>query len=161
MNLIFQCARPLLAACNPETAHLLTLRGLRIVGRLRGVANPPGKAVEVAGLRFANPVGLAAGFDKNGEAIEGLSQLGFGFIEIGAVTPLAQEGNPKPRLYRLTDYGAVINRMGFNNDGVEKLRERLEVTRNIKPALLGVNLGINRNTPIEQAAKDYLHACDR
>ena len=155
MNLIYQGARPLLAACDPETAHLLTLRGLRLAGRVLGVGLPQGTPVELGGLRFANRVGLAAGFDKNGEAIVGLSRLGFGFIEIGGVTPKAQPGNPKPRLFRLTNYGAVINRMGFNNDGVERMRERLKRAPKIDPTLLGVNLGINRDTPIEYAAADY------
>ncbi|MCY4129936.1 MAG: quinone-dependent dihydroorotate dehydrogenase [Gammaproteobacteria bacterium] len=156
MNLIYECARPLLAACNPETAHSLTLRGLRLSGRFSGGGKPQGTAVELAGLTFSNRVGLAAGFDKNGEAIVGLTRLGFGFIEIGGVTPLAQPGNPKPRVYRLASYGAVINRLGFNNDGVERIHDRLKQTPAIKPTLLGVNLGINRDTPIEEAARDYL-----
>lgn len=133
----------------------MTLRGLRMAGRLGGVGRPHGTAVELAGLKFSNRVGLAAGFDKNGEAVVGLSRLGFGFIEIGGVTPLAQPGNPKPRLYRLASYGAVINRMGFNNDGVEHIRLRLEQMPKIEPTLLGINLGINRDTPIEEAASDY------
>ena len=116
---------------------------------------PQGSPIELAGLKFANRVGLAAGFDKNGEAIVGLTRLGFGFIEIGGVTPRAQPGNPKPRLYRLANYGAVINRMGFNNDGVESVRERLERAPMIDPTLLGVNLGINRDTPLDRAAADY------
>ena len=127
-----------------------------MAGRLGGVGEPQGTAVELAGLTFANRVGLAAGFDKNGEAVVGLSRLGFGFIEIGGVTPLAQPGNSKPRLYRLANYGAVINRMGFNNDGVERIYERLKQTPSIDPTLLGINLGINRDTPIEEAAEDYL-----
>ena len=155
MNLFYQCARPILGVCDPETAHTLTLRGLRLAGRLRGVGQPEGESVELAGLRFENRVGLAAGFDKNGEAVVGLTQLGFGFIEIGGVTPLAQEGNPKPRLFRLSSHGAVINRMGFNNDGVETISERLAATPSIAPTLLGINLGINRSTPIEEAASDF------
>ena len=156
MNVIYQCARPLLAACDPETAHSLTLRGLRFAGRFRGKGEPQGKAIELAGLKFPNRVGLAAGFDKNGEAVVGLSRLGFGFIEIGGVTPMAQSGNPKPRLFRLRSHGAVINRMGFNNDGVERMCARLERAPKIDPTLLGVNLGINRHTPLEEASSDYI-----
>lgn len=102
-----------------------------------------------------NRVGLAAGFDKNAEAVVGLTQLGFGFIEVGGVTPLPQVGNPKPRLFRLASCGAVINRMGFNNDGVEKIHERLAAMPSIEPTLLGINLGINRDTPLEEADQDY------
>lgn len=156
MNLIYQCARPLLAVCDPETAHILTLRGLRLVGRLRGVGTPKGRSVELAGLKFKNRVGLAAGFDKDGGAIVGLSRLGMGFIEIGGVTPMPQLGNPKPRLFRLASDRAVINRMGFNNLGVENMHERLSVTPSIHPTLLGINLGINRDTPLEEAERDYL-----
>ena len=155
LNLFYQCARPFLAACNPETAHTLTLRGLRIAGRLRGIGRPRGESVQLAGLNFTNRVGLAAGFDKNAEAVVGLTQLGFGFIEVGGVTPLPQVGNPKPRLYRLASCGAVINRMGFNNDGVEMIHERLAAMPSIEPTLLGVNLGINRATPLEEADQDY------
>lgn len=133
----------------------MTLRGLRFVGRLQGVGQPKGTPIELAGLRFANRVGLAAGFDKNGEAVVGLSRLGFGFIEIGGVTPRAQPGSPKPRLFRLASYGAVINRMGFNSNGVERVRECLEQSQTIRPTLLGINLGVNRDTPIEEAAEDY------
>ena len=156
MDSIFQCARLFLSALDPETAHLFTLRALRVLGQVRRANRPPGDTIEVAGLNFPNRVGLAAGFDKNGEAITGLNQLGFGFVEIGAVTPMPQSGNPKPRLFRLTNHRAVINRMGFNNEGVEALRERLRVTPEIKPTLLGVNLGINRDTPISKAKDDYL-----
>ena len=155
MKLIYQIARPLLGACDPETAHFLTLRALRLAGRSQRVGRPQGTPIELAGLRFPNRVGLAAGFDKNGEAIVGLSRLGFGFIEIGGVTPRAQPGNPKPRLFRLTKYGAVINRMGFNSDGVERMRERIEQSTKIAPTLLGVNLGVNQDTPLEKASEDY------
>lgn len=141
--------------CNPESAHSLTLGALRFAGRLRGIGEPQGVGVELAGLNFSNRVGLAAGFDKNAEAVVGLSRLGFGFIEIGGVTPLAQPGNPKPRLYRLANHGAIINRMGFNNDGIERIRQRLKQTPRIGPTLLGINLGINRDTPIEEADSDY------
>ncbi len=156
MDFIFQCARLFLSALDPETAHLLTLRALRILGQVRRANQPPGDTIEVAGMNFPNRVGLAAGFDKNGEAVTGLNQLGFGFVEIGAVTPLPQSGNPKPRLFRLANHRAVINRMGFNNEGVEALRKRLQETPGIKPTLLGVNLGINRDTPLSKAKDDYL-----
>jgi dihydroorotate dehydrogenase len=106
------------------------------------------------GLSFANPVGLAAGLDKNGDCIDGLAALGFGFIEIGTVTPLPQPGNPKPRLFRLPQAHAIINRMGFNNEGVDRLIEN--VKRAEYKGILGINIGKNAVTPIDQAADDYL-----
>ena len=110
------------------------------------------------GLTFPNPLGLAAGLDKNGECIDGLAALGFGHIEIGTVTPLPQPGNPKPRLFRIPRANAIINRMGFNNDGVEKLIENVKHAR--YRGILGINVGKNAVTPIERAADDYL-ACLR
>jgi dihydroorotate dehydrogenase len=106
------------------------------------------------GLIFPNPVGLAAGLDKNGDCIDGLAALGFGFIEIGTITPLPQPGNPKPRLFRLPQANAIINRMGFNNDGADKLIENVQ--RADYRGILGINIGKNANTPIENAADDYL-----
>ncbi len=119
-----------------------------------GYARPADDPRTVMGLTFPNPLGLAAGLDKNGECIDGLAALGFGHIEIGTVTPLPQPGNPKPRLFRIPQANAIINRMGFNNDGVDKL------IANVKSAqykgILGINIGKNAVTPIEQAANDYL-----
>lgn len=109
---------------------------------------------DVMGLTFSNPVGLAAGLDKNGDCIDGLAALGFGFIEIGTITPLPQSGNPKPRLFRLPEANAIINRMGFNNDGVDKLIAN--VKRAKYQGILGINIGKNAVTPIENAADDYL-----
>jgi dihydroorotate dehydrogenase len=117
---------------------------------------------EVFGIRFRNPVGLAAGFDKNGEYIEALSNLGFGFIEVGTVTPLPQPGNEKPRMFRLTDDSAIINRMGFNNKGVDTLAERLRLLRAKDPGIvIGGNIGKNKNTPNEEAVGDYLKCFER
>lgn len=117
---------------------------------------PTGSPIEVAGLTFPNRIGLAAGFDKNAVALVGLSRLGFGFIEIGAVTPKPQFGNAKPRIFRLKQDGAIINRLGFNNEGAKQVSQRLALTRSINPILLGANLGINRETPLEQASSDYI-----
>jgi dihydroorotate dehydrogenase len=111
------------------------------------------------GLRFPNRVGLGAGLDKNGTAIDGLSRLGFGFLEVGTVTPRAQPGNPKPRLFRLPEHEAIINRMGFNNAGIDALRERLTHVR--YRGILGINIGKNFDTPIENAVDDYLICLDK
>ena len=144
-----------------ESAHDVTLRALRSIGKLRGVGQPLLHEVELAGLRFPNRVGLAAGFDTNGIAITGLTRLGFGFLEVGAVTLRPQQGNPKPRLFRLSDDHAVINRMGFNNAGVESLGIQLSQTPDVRPVLLGINLGLNRDTPLDQAADDYRNCLER
>jgi dihydroorotate dehydrogenase len=142
----------------PETAHHLTLGGLNAAYSLglSGILapRPADDPRTVMGLTFPNPVGLAAGLDKNGDCIDGLAALGFGFIEIGTVTPLPQPGNPKPRLFRLPQANAIINRMGFNNDGVDKLIEN--VKRAKYKGILGINIGKNAATPIEKAADDYL-----
>lgn len=156
--------RPLLFRFDPETAHNLTLSGLRRMHRLgllgRLLPAPPAASPRrVMGLDFPNPVGLAAGLDKNGEAIDALAALGFGFIEVGAVTPRPQPGNPKPRLFRLPAAEAIINRMGFNNLGVDHLLANLEKTR--WRGILGVNLGKNADTPLEKAADDYLHCLNK
>ena len=117
---------------------------------------------EVFGIKFRNPVGLAAGFDKNGEYVEALSNLGFGFIEVGTVTPLPQPGNDKPRMFRLTDNDALINRMGFNNKGVDILAERLRLLReNDADIVIGGNIGKNKNTPNEDAVSDYIKCFER
>jgi len=155
---MYSLLRPLLFRLDPETAHHLTLRGLKAAQTLglNGLVaqRPPDDPRSVMGLTFPNPVGLAAGLDKNGECIAGLAALGFGFIEIGTVTPLPQPGNPRPRLFRLPGAQGIINRMGFNNHGVDALVE------NVKHAdfkgILGINIGKNAATPIEKAADDYL-----
>jgi dihydroorotate dehydrogenase len=149
--------RPLLFRLDPETAHALSLSALQLASRL-GPANPlqqtlPSSPRTVMGLDFPNPVGLAAGLDKNGDCIEGLAALGFGFLEIGTVTPRPQTGNPRPRLFRLPEAGAIINRMGFNNAGVERLIARVRQTR--YRGILGINIGKNLTTPVERALDDY------
>ena len=155
---MFYClARPLLFALDPETAHELTIQGLARAGGLLRLATPapvPCAPRTVMGIQFPNPLGLAAGLDKNGEAIDGLAALGFGFIEVGTVTPRPQPGNPKPRLFRLPEAQGIINRMGFNNHGVDALIEN--VKRAEFKGVLGINIGKNFDTPIENAADDYL-----
>lgn len=161
---LYSLIRPLLFRLDPETAHRLTLGALDLAARL-GALNPLKNRAchlptEVFGLRFPNPVGLAAGLDKNGDHILGLASLGFGFIEVGTVTPRPQAGNPKPRLFRLPEACALINRMGFNNLGMEHLVENLKRFKQ-RDFILGVNLGKNRTTPNEQAVKDYLQGLER
>lgn len=147
-------AGPLLRRMDPETAHRMGLKALKcgLAGRDRAPADPR-LAVSLWGRTFANPVGLAAGFDKNAEAADALLGLGFGFVEVGGVTPRPQPGNPRPRVFRLPEDGAVINRMGFNNDGLDVVRARLAARDRSGPGLLGVNLGKNKDT--EDAASDY------
>ena len=155
MNL-YQLAQPLLFKTDPEYAHQLALKALKR-GYALGVptpVNPHTQPIQLMGLQLPNPVGLAAGLDKNGECIKELAALGFGFIEIGTVTPRPQYGNPKPRLFRIPEHQAVINRMGFNNDGIDAL------IKNVKAAkfngILGINIGKNATTPIDEAVDDYL-----
>ena len=136
----------------PETAHRLSIRALQLAPLPAPPADDPVLATTVAGLRLSNPVGLAAGLDKNGEALHGLSRLGFGFVECGSVTPLAQPGNPKPRLFRLSQDRAVINRMGFNNAGLEPFAARLK--ERPRSAVVGANLGANKDT--DDKAADYV-----
>ena len=160
--MIYSLVRPLLFTLEAETAHHFTLAALRALDGL-GLAPaaapaPLSCARSVMGISFPNPVGLAAGLDKNGEYIDALSRLGFGFIEVGTVTPRPQPGNPRPRLYRLPAAGALINRLGFNNDGVDRLVENVRRAR--YRGVLGINIGKNADTPIERAAEDYL-ACLR
>ncbi len=122
----------------------------------------PACPVEVMGIKFRNPVGLAAGLDKNGDHIDGLAALGFGFIEIGTITPRPQPGNPRPRLFRIPEKQAIINRMGFNNEGVDKLIANVRAANFPKNGgILGINIGKNFDTPIEKAADDYLICLDR
>ena len=147
----------LLRRIDPETAHGLAIKALQTAPLPAAPADDPVLAVEIAGLRLPNPVGLAAGLDKNGEALKGLSRLGFGFIECGSVTPRAQDGNPKPRLFRLSEDRAIINRMGFNNAGVEAFADRLSA----RPAgtVIGANLGANKD--VEDRAADYVAGLTR
>jgi len=156
---MYRLARALLFKLPPETAHQLALKLLDTRARLGFSGQLPSFPVQVMGLNFANPVGLAAGLDKNGEAIEGLAALGFGFIEVGTVTPRAQPGNPKPRLFRLPAAGALINRMGFNNEGLDALLAHVREAR--FNGVLGINIGKNFDTPLERAAEDYLLALDK
>ncbi|MGC2857205.1 quinone-dependent dihydroorotate dehydrogenase [Novispirillum sp. DQ9] len=149
----YALAGPLLRRIDPETAHRLALKALKAGLAGRGQADDPALAVSLWGRHFANPVGLAAGFDKNAEAPDALLGLGFGFVEVGGVTPRPQPGNPRPRVFRLPEDGAVINRMGFNNDGLEAVRARLAARDRSGPGLLAVNLGKNKDT--EDAASDY------
>ncbi len=153
--------RPALFALAPETAHGFTLSSLKLLhwlGFVRAREELPACAVNVMGIRFPNPVGLAAGLDKNGEYLDALGALGFGFIEIGTVTPRPQPGNPRPRLFRLPQAEGVINRLGFNNDGVDRLVEN--VHRSNWGGVLGINIGKNFATPLDYALNDYI-ACLR
>jgi dihydroorotate dehydrogenase len=155
---MYTLLRPLLFALDAETAHHLTLdslSGLHRLGLLRAAAAPASCAREVMGLRFPNPVGLAAGLDKDARYIDSLAALGFGFIEVGTVTPRPQPGNPRPRLFRIEQANAIINRMGFNNDGVDRLLENVRRAR--FQGILGINIGKNFDTPLERAADDYVH----
>ncbi len=142
----------LLRTLDPEIAHRLAIRGLALAPLPASRPDDPILRTSLAGLDLPNPVGLAAGLDKNGEALRGLSRLGFGFVECGSVTPLPQPGNPKPRLFRLSEDRAVINRMGFNNDGLEAFARRLE--RRPSDVVVGANLGANKET--EDKAADYV-----
>ena len=154
--------RPLAFALEPEAAHELTIAGLRALqrfGLVPAYRPPRAGAIGVMGLEFPNRVGLAAGLDKNGDAIDALASWGFGFLEIGTVTPRPQPGNPKPRLFRLPEVQGIINRMGFNNRGVDALIEN--VRRAKFRGILGINIGKNFDTPIERAADDYLIGLDK
>src|SRR5574344_858318 len=159
---MYALARELMFKLSPETSHELAIDLIGAGGRLglnRLLCKTPRLPVTVMGLEFPNPVGLAAGLDKNGDAIDGFAQLGFGFIEIGTITPRPQPGNPKPRIFRLPQAQGVINRMGFNNRGVDYLLERV---RNAKfDGVLGINIGKNLTTPVEQATDDYLYCLDK
>ena len=138
-------ARPLLGQLDPEFAHTLTIKALRTIGTaLPPATDDPRLRVKAFGLEFPNPVGLAAGFDKNAEVTEAMLGFGFGFVEAGTVTPRPQEGNPKPRIFRLTEDRAVINRLGFNNQGIEAARKRLAALRN-RPGIRGINIGANKD----------------
>ncbi|WP_180103453.1 quinone-dependent dihydroorotate dehydrogenase [Acinetobacter sp. YH12134] len=153
--MLYSLARPLLFSLAPERAHELTLSLLKS-GHKMGLMRQQvaAKSVTCMGIEFPNPVGLAAGLDKNGAYIDALAALGFGFIEIGTITPRPQAGNPHPRLFRLPQAKAIINRMGFNNDGVDKLIENVKAAK--FKGVLGINIGKNADTPVEKAVDDYL-----
>lgn len=162
----YALARPFLFGLDPETAHDLTLDAIarlqhtpaRCLWAQPRIDDP----VTLAGLRFPNRVGLAAGLDKNGRCIDGLGALGFGFIEVGTVTPKAQPGNPKPRMFRLPEARALINRLGFNNDGLDAFVANVRRATRFRAAggIVGLNIGKNAATPIERAADDYLACLD-
>jgi dihydroorotate dehydrogenase len=159
--------RPVLFSVSPEAAHDLAIRTLRVASNRPAALSqlerfqPAPKPTTVFGLTFPNPVGLAAGFDKNGVAIPAWTALGFGFVEVGTVTAKAQPGNPKPRIFRYPEEGALINRLGFNNDGADAIAARLRALRESGrwPSIpVGINLGKSKVTPLEQAVEDYLYS---
>ena len=156
---MYDLLRSLMFRLPAETSHDLALDMIGAAGRLRladKLVRPvPSQPVQVMGLTFDNPVGLAAGLDKNAVAVDGLAAMGFGSIEVGTVTPRPQPGNPKPRLFRLTEQLAIINRFGFNNQGVDAMLERLDGVR--YQGVLGINIGKNAVTPVENAVDDYLY----
>ena len=163
---LYALARPLLFSLDAESAHHLTLPALRraaALGLTGFISKPAADPRTVMGITFPNPVGLAAGLDKDGSYIDGLAALGFGSIEIGTVTPRAQPGNPKPRMFRLPAAHAIINRMGFNNGGVDAFVANVQASHfyQAKQGVLGLNIGKNADTPIERAADDYLHCLEK
>jgi dihydroorotate dehydrogenase len=154
--------RKALFAVDPETAHELTLEALKLgqwSGATRLLCGEKDQPVECMGLTFPNPVGVAPGLDKNADCFEALGDLGFGFVEVGTVTPRPQPGNPKPRVFRLTGAQGMINRLGFNNKGVDYLVSR--VSKHRFRGVLGINIGKNFDTPNERAADDYLHCLEK
>ncbi|WP_256007553.1 quinone-dependent dihydroorotate dehydrogenase [Pedobacter deserti] len=169
---MYQLIKPIFFKFDPEKVHYFVVKRLKwfhehfplgkTILRSSFDVSIKGLEREVFGIRFRNPVGLAAGFDKNGEYIEALSDLGFGFIEVGTVTPLPQPGNDKPRMFRLEEDAALINRMGFNNKGVDTLAERLRILKAKNTGIvIGGNIGKNKNTPNEEATSDYIKCFDR
>jgi len=154
--MLYNLLCPLLFLLDPETAHTVTLRSLDLLRQVRLAACQPVacEPTTVMGLTFPNPVGLAAGLDKNGAYLDALATLGFGFIEIGTVTPRPQPGNLRPRLFRIPEAQAIINRMGFNNEGVDKLL--INVANARFQGILGINIGKNADTPLANAVDDYL-----
>jgi dihydroorotate dehydrogenase len=145
IGLFDRLSRPLLRALDPEDAHALAIKALRFMPVVKGAADADELAVRAFGLKFPNPIGLAAGFDKNAQVPDALLRLGFGFVEVGTITPRAQSGNPQPRLFRLESDEAVINRLGFNNDGAAVAHMRLARRRNAA-GIVGVNIGANRDS---------------
>jgi dihydroorotate dehydrogenase len=147
--------KPIVLALDPETAHELAIAGMRTLSALIPGGGPlPDTPRRIMGIDFPNRIGLAAGLDKNGECIDALAGWGFGFIEVGTVTPRPQPGNPKPRMFRLPRVEGIINRMGFNNHGIDALIANVKSSR--FKGILGINIGKNAETPIERAAADYL-----
>lgn len=153
---MYNLLKKILFSFPPEFSHDFTLRALNLAHALKltSFIKKQSAPKKVMGLHFQNPIGLAAGLDKNGDYIDALASLGFGFLEIGTVTPKPQPGNPKPRLFRLPEDEALINRLGFNNKGVDYLIERVKQKK--FTGILGINIGKNRDTPIENAVQDYL-----
>ncbi len=155
---MYSLARKILFRLDAETAHGVALKGIDLAERLGLAARLSGgrvdDPVEVMGLRFPNRVGLAAGLDKNADHLDALGALGFGFVEVGTVTPKPQPGNPRPRMFRLPEAGAIINRMGFNNAGVDHLVEKVMASR--YDGVIGINIGKNLTTSVAQAVDDYL-----
>lgn len=158
--MLYSLARPLLFSMAPERAHDLTLSLLKSAHKMGFIRQKiDAKPVTCMGIEFPNPVGLAAGLDKNGAYIDALAALGFGFIEIGTITPRPQAGNPQPRLFRIPEAKAIINRMGFNNDGVDQLVENVKTSK--FKGILGINIGKNADTPVENAVDDYLTCLEK
>ncbi|PZO07071.1 MAG: quinone-dependent dihydroorotate dehydrogenase [Lysobacteraceae bacterium] len=161
---MYSLARPFLFHLDAERAHDLGLRSLELAYRTGMspllVRRPKPLPTKAFGLDFPNPVGCAAGLDKNGAHVDALLALGFGFVEVGTTTPRAQEGNAKPRMFRLPEHNAVINRLGFNNDGVDAMVRNVGKARRLR-GLLGINIGKNKDTPNEDAARDYLYCLER
>lgn len=158
---MYKLVQKILFLLSPETAHHFTLSSLSVLNKLGLLKlfkpKDRGQPIEVMGIEFPNPIGLAAGLDKNGDYIQALSNLGFGFVEIGTVTPRPQPGNPKPRLFRLPEAQAIINRMGFNNEGIDYLLERVDEARESGfDGVVGINIGKNFDTAVEDATEDYL-----
>ncbi|MFM2449178.1 MAG: hypothetical protein RIS44_1628 [Pseudomonadota bacterium] len=161
----YALTRPFLFGLDPEAAHDLTLGALARIQHTPLICAVAQSRVQdpvtVAGLKFPNRIGLAAGLDKNGRCIDGLGAMGFGFIEVGTVTPKAQSGNPKPRMFRLPEANALINRLGFNNEGLDSFLHNVKQAKfRQKGGILGLNIGKNATTPIERAADDYLTCLD-
>jgi dihydroorotate dehydrogenase len=160
--MLYQIAQKALFATDPERAHLLTLESLRLghkLGATRWHCAASGRPVLCMGLEFPNAVGVAAGLDKNADYFEALGDLGFGFVEVGTVTPRPQPGNPRPRVFRLPEAQALINRLGFNNKGVDYLVQR--VRNHCFTGILGINIGKNADTPMAQAAADYVTCLEK
>lgn len=164
--MLYSLIRKALFSLDAENAHNLTIKLLKIVGNsplnplIKSVlACPHGSEKNVMGIKFKNPIGLAAGADKNGEAINGFGAMGFGFIEVGTVTPLAQDGNPKPRQFRLIEAEGIINRNGFNNYGIDYLIENVKKAQ--YDGVIGINIGKNKITPIEKGKDDYIYCLNK
>ena len=157
--MFYSAIRKVFFKFDPEAIHELTIKSFKATGatplNLLYKQSVPNKPVEVMGIKFPNPVGLAAGLDKNGECIKAFEAMGFGFVEVGTVTPRPQPGNDKPRIFRLPEANAIINRMGFNNKGVDYLVD--QVIKAKFSGVLGINIGKNKDTPDENAKDDYIH----